>query len=148
MFLNTLKTVLALAFYLAIAYALSLRILGGLTLKAQLDAEAGKKSVIITEAAIIIAIFNLIGLPPLPIFWPKSALIAVVATTMSPAHFFIFLLFTNLTIFVYSVMWLRNFEVSLPHNLNRKELNIFILEHIVMLLLLTVTAPHWLAAIL
>ena len=67
---------------------------------------------------------------------------------LSDTHFFIFLLFTNLTIFVYSVMWLRTFEVSLPHNLNRKELNMFILEHVVMLLLLTVTAPHWLAALL
>lgn len=68
MFLESIKEIYALTFYLAITYALSVRILGTLTLKAEKDISSTNTISYKTQVLLAVAFLNLIGVPPFPIF--------------------------------------------------------------------------------
>ena len=148
MFLETLKEVLVLVFYLAITYALSLRIIGGLTLKAGWEYKSYTSVSYKTKLLLALAFLNLLGIPPLPLFWAKAALMASILPKISTTQLVLVVVFTNLIILLYSTMWSRALLHSSPKHISSKKINEFILQNLFMLLILQAVAPYWLLLLL
>lgn len=68
MFLEFVKETSLIVFYLTVTYAISLRVLGGLTIKAKWENSTYSTVSYKTKILLTMSILNLIGVPPLPLF--------------------------------------------------------------------------------
>lgn len=148
MFLPHMKQTLLIVFYLTVTYTLSLRLLGGLTYKAQWEKQTYNRISKKTLLLIVLAYLNLMGIPPLPIFWAKAATLAVILPKITETQLLIIVIYTNIAILLYAILWARALRESGPKTVSSSAANYCLTETMSLLVALQVLAPLWLVVFL